>query len=85
MIRKPWTAASVLIAAPAAPLFPTVTVNSRPGPGLGRGGHGHGAAAATPSRVHPPGASDDPRGALTAVSLDAAKVAVNAALSAHFR
>jgi len=49
MIRKPWTAASMLVAAPAAPLFPAVTVNSRPGPGPGRGGHGHGAAAATPS------------------------------------
>lgn len=49
MIHKPWTAASMLIAAPAAPLFPAVTVNSRPGPGLGRRGHGHGAAAATPS------------------------------------
>ena len=49
MIRKPWTAASMLVAVPTALLFPVVTVNSRPGPGLGRGGHGHGAAAATPS------------------------------------
>ena len=49
MIHKPWTAASMLVAAPAAPWFPMVTVNSRPGPGPGRGGHRRGAAAAAPS------------------------------------
>ena len=85
MIRKSWTAASMLVAVPTALLFPVVTVNSRPGPGLGRGGHGHGAAAATPSRVHPPGAPDDPRGALTARSPGAAKIAVNVALGTRFR
>ena len=49
MIDKPWTATSMLVAAPTVPLLLAVTVNSRPGPGPGRGGHGHGAAAATPS------------------------------------
>jgi hypothetical protein len=49
MIHRPWTATRMLVAAPAAPLLPTVTVNSRPGPGLGRGGDGRGAAAAAPS------------------------------------
>ena len=49
MIYKPWTATSMLIAAPTAPLLLPVTVNSRLGPGLGEEATGHGAAAATTS------------------------------------
>jgi hypothetical protein len=64
----------MLAAAPAAALFPAVTVNGRPGPGPGRGGDGRGAF-----RVHAPGAPDDPRGALPAVSPGAARIAVDAA------
>jgi len=37
MIDKPWTATSMLVAAPTVPLLLAVTVNSRPGPGLGLG------------------------------------------------
>ncbi len=58
MIRKPWTAAGLSIAAPAAPSLLAVTVNSRLGAGPDEEAAGHGAAAATPSgcihRAHRP-------------------------------
>jgi hypothetical protein len=79
MICKPWTATSMLIAAPAAPLLLAVTVKSRRARAWGEEAAGHGAAAAKGFRVHPPGAPDDPRGALSALSLDAAKITVSAA------
>jgi hypothetical protein len=56
---------------------------ARPGPGAKRPRPRR--CGCNAFRVHPPGASDDPRGALTALSLDTAKVAVNAALSTRFR
>jgi hypothetical protein len=79
MIRKPWTATSMLIAAPTAPPLLAVTVNSRLGPGLGRGGRRPRRCSRNAFRVHPPGAPADPRGALSALSLDAAKITANAA------
>ena len=86
MIRKPWTAASMLIATRMAPLFAAVTVNSRPGPSLRRGGRRPWRCSRGAFRVRPPGAPDDPRAALTALSPDAAKITVNAAaLGTRFR
>jgi hypothetical protein len=79
MIHKPWKATSMLIAAPTAPLSLAVTVNSRLGPGLGRGGRRPRRCSRNAFRVHPPGPPADPRGALSALSLDAAKITVNAA------
>jgi hypothetical protein len=50
MIHKLWTAASMLIAAPVAPLLLAVTVNSQLAQAWGgEEATGHGAAAATPS------------------------------------
>jgi hypothetical protein len=69
----------MLVAAPVAPLLVAVTVNSRLGPGLGRGGRRPRCCSGNAFRVHPPGAPDDPRGALSALGLDAAKITVNAA------
>jgi hypothetical protein len=86
MIRRPWTAASMLVAAPTAPLLLAVTVNSRLGPGLGPGGRRPQRCGRNAFRVHPPGAPADPRGALSALSLGAFKVTVNAAaLGTRFR
>ena len=83
---RPWTATSMLAAALTAPLLLAVTVNSRPGPGLGRGGRRPRRCSRNALRVHPPGAPADPRGALSALSLDAAKITVNAAaLGTRFR
>jgi hypothetical protein len=79
MIHKLWTATSMLIAVSAAPLLLAVTVNSRLGPGLGRGGRRPRRCSRNAFRVHPPGAPADPRAALSALSLDAAKITVNAA------
>jgi len=83
MIRRPWTATSMLVAAPTAPLLLAVTVNSRLGPGLGPGVRRPRRCGRNAFRVHPPGAPADPRGAL---SLGAAKITVNAAaLGTRFR
>jgi hypothetical protein len=82
MIHEPWTATSMLIAAPTAPLLLAVTVNSRLGPGPGRGGRRPRRCSGNAFRVHPPGAPADPRGALSTLSLDAAKITVIAAAGA---
>jgi len=79
MIHRPWTATSMLVAAPTAPLLLAVTVNSRLGPGLGRRGRRARRCSRNAFRVHPPGALADPRGALSALSLGAAMIIVNAA------
>ena len=83
MIHEPWTATSMLI---AAPLLLAVPVSSRLGPGLGRGGRRPRRCSRNAVRVHPPGAPADPRGALSALGPDAAKTTViAAALDTRFR
>lgn len=56
MIHKHWTATSMVIAAPTAPLLLAGTMNSRLGPGLGRGGRRSRRCSRNAVRGNPPGA-----------------------------